>query len=184
MKITKTLTLSQVQNNSLSPSYLTYIFSMDSQSHKASAAELEKQTYEQVIHTMVKNLENIKRQAREHGHDFDPKIFEMPPTPPKKNEIPNMRRVGRSSHLLSTESLPHIIDSNVDRGKLGVYEEKNEGMTNRERRIARKTARKKAKRDKLQKEEDSNAWRGGIPMTLETLRQKDQKGVLTSDDFF
>ena len=57
-------------------------------------------------------------------------------------------------------------------------------MKKKKRKQADKVAKRKSKNEKQKRKLIPKVWVGGIPHTLETLRAKGQRGVLTKDDFF
>ena len=52
---------------------------------------------------------------------------------------------------MTTENLPDVVDTNVDSGKVGVIEDKNDDLSGKQRKRAVRKAKPKSKREKEKK---------------------------------
>ena len=52
---------------------------------------------------------------------------------------------------MTTENLPDVVDTNVDSGKVGVIEDKNEDLSEKKRKRDKRKAKQKSRKEKEKK---------------------------------
>ena len=116
---------------------------MNQKSSIQSAEEKERQAFENIWRNLVRSLEDVKEQANNRGVALDESLLLPREVQPEEKTERPVRRVGRSTQLLTVNNVPDIVSPNIDRGKVGVVQKKKALKAKKRRRADKKNKQRK-----------------------------------------
>ena len=118
------------------------IVRMDGEEASSAGTEAERKALEKLFRSMVSNIGQLKQQAESRGLSFSKTVFDIPEKEAAAPPRPRLFRVGRSTTLLTTESLPDVVPSSIQGENVTGANEKKE-LSQKQRRRAVKNRKKK-----------------------------------------